>query len=345
MEECENCGRSIGKLETPHVINEHVVCSECHAKIVASQAPAKRESDAVAPSAQHPAVQVIEVPHARRKPSKQTPPHGNGAAMALGVCSLVLGIFALLASWIPFVGCLAIPLAFIGILLGFIGAALALTTRCRGIGFPIGGVICSVIALVIVFTVTGGAATAISQGAKNLSNTMKQTRLQSLEDELAELKEKEKELLDNKSIVEKVTITDESIQWREFSITPSFSLTVTNALDDTVTRINMRGKASSPSRPLPYAEEEFNYSPPGGMPPQSQETLHLSPNLLSGWDVVPKDDSRVVFEVKVIGVETTSGVYETELSKFERERLEELPEKIESLKADIETAEGAKSGR
>src|SRR6266566_4120119 len=26
---CENCGRSIGRLEAPHVYNDHVVCLEC----------------------------------------------------------------------------------------------------------------------------------------------------------------------------------------------------------------------------------------------------------------------------------------------------------------------------
>lgn len=30
MEQCENCGRSIGKLETPRLWSERVVCTECH---------------------------------------------------------------------------------------------------------------------------------------------------------------------------------------------------------------------------------------------------------------------------------------------------------------------------
>lgn len=34
METCENCGRAIGKLETPHVYRaEHIVCSDCKARL------------------------------------------------------------------------------------------------------------------------------------------------------------------------------------------------------------------------------------------------------------------------------------------------------------------------
>ena len=31
-ETCANCGTAIGKLETPCVWQEHVVCAACHAK-------------------------------------------------------------------------------------------------------------------------------------------------------------------------------------------------------------------------------------------------------------------------------------------------------------------------
>ena len=32
-ETCENCGRQIGNLETPHVFRGHVVCADCDAKL------------------------------------------------------------------------------------------------------------------------------------------------------------------------------------------------------------------------------------------------------------------------------------------------------------------------
>ncbi len=39
-ESCENCGRQIGKLETPMLWQEHVVCGECHRRLSACPAPA-----------------------------------------------------------------------------------------------------------------------------------------------------------------------------------------------------------------------------------------------------------------------------------------------------------------
>ena len=33
IEHCANCGRPIGKLETPHLFQEHVVCAECEARL------------------------------------------------------------------------------------------------------------------------------------------------------------------------------------------------------------------------------------------------------------------------------------------------------------------------
>jgi|GEM_PF-5113869 len=38
MEDCENCGTRIGKLETPHLWQERVVCAECHKKLTVASA-------------------------------------------------------------------------------------------------------------------------------------------------------------------------------------------------------------------------------------------------------------------------------------------------------------------
>ena len=34
MDNCDNCGAAIGKLETPNVWQDHVVCAQCYAKLV-----------------------------------------------------------------------------------------------------------------------------------------------------------------------------------------------------------------------------------------------------------------------------------------------------------------------
>lgn len=40
LETCENCGRTIGALETPHVHNDHVVCAECAGHLARSPSSA-----------------------------------------------------------------------------------------------------------------------------------------------------------------------------------------------------------------------------------------------------------------------------------------------------------------
>lgn len=39
MTTCENCGTTIGKLETPCVYDDRVVCSACHKRLVVNQQP------------------------------------------------------------------------------------------------------------------------------------------------------------------------------------------------------------------------------------------------------------------------------------------------------------------
>lgn len=35
MEKCANCNRTIGKLETPCILDDHVLCEECYARLSA----------------------------------------------------------------------------------------------------------------------------------------------------------------------------------------------------------------------------------------------------------------------------------------------------------------------
>jgi len=95
-------------------------------------------------------------------------------ASPLGIAALVLGIIACLGSWIPFLGLLSIPLALIGLLLGFIGFIMAAVNKKTGFAFPVsGGVIC-VIAIAIAIASTGGGAKTLSDIAAQNQQT-KQT--------------------------------------------------------------------------------------------------------------------------------------------------------------------------
>jgi len=47
MDKCENCERTIGKLETPFVLHERVVCRECYGRLVAQAPPVPQANPAL----------------------------------------------------------------------------------------------------------------------------------------------------------------------------------------------------------------------------------------------------------------------------------------------------------
>jgi len=75
---------------------------------------------------------------ARRRAHSDASTRG-GAAHSLGIGSMVLGVVALLFSFIPCIGAFSMPLSGLGLLLGITGGVVALCRSGRGIGFPIAG--------------------------------------------------------------------------------------------------------------------------------------------------------------------------------------------------------------
>jgi hypothetical protein len=69
---------------------------------------------------------------------------------SLGIVSLVLGILAFIASFIPWAGCY--QLGELGLLTGFVSLVIALVKKGNGIGFPIVGTALSLLALVGIFS-------------------------------------------------------------------------------------------------------------------------------------------------------------------------------------------------
>jgi hypothetical protein len=43
MDICENCNRTIGKLETAHVWQNHIVCPSCHSQLAKNPTPQSSE--------------------------------------------------------------------------------------------------------------------------------------------------------------------------------------------------------------------------------------------------------------------------------------------------------------
>lgn len=71
---------------------------------------------------------------------------------SLGIVSLILGVIALLFCWIPIIGVLSFPIAALGVILASIGFLISLTRGGAGIGWPLGGGLVSVLALLVAFT-------------------------------------------------------------------------------------------------------------------------------------------------------------------------------------------------
>ncbi|HVS73146.1 MAG TPA: hypothetical protein VHQ47_17960 [Phycisphaerae bacterium] len=110
-ETCENCGRTIGKLETPRVWQEHIVCGTCHRHLTgtavvpaASVTPSPLEKPPppphvlmVAAERHRPHVQTIEATGKRWK--------GMQAFGSLAiVAGLVLGVMGFTGSGPEFTG-------------------------------------------------------------------------------------------------------------------------------------------------------------------------------------------------------------------------------------------------
>jgi hypothetical protein len=164
-EQCENCGRLIGALETPHIYEDHVVCRQCKDKLSVPRPPAlpsiARPTEIRRASPPPPA--YLETGHVPYAPSVNV--HLPKRASSFGITSLILGIIAFLLCWLPLIGMLTIPLSLLGVIFGSIGLAVALRRQGSGAGYPCAGIAVGLFALLIGLVqvaVVGSAAHAIS---------------------------------------------------------------------------------------------------------------------------------------------------------------------------------------
>lgn len=84
----------------------------------------------------------------------------TGRSSGLGIASLVCGLLALAVAWIPFCGLLpAMLLGVVGAVLGLVG--LFASGGGVGIGFPLAGLLVSILALIVGLVFTFGFAAAV----------------------------------------------------------------------------------------------------------------------------------------------------------------------------------------
>lgn len=90
---------------------------------------------------------------------------------ALGVTSLVLGIIAIIIAFIPFLNIISLPIAVVAIVFGIITVVrLSVKKVCA-----ISGIILSVLAIVIAFSITIFAITIVDKSGKELDRIAKES--------------------------------------------------------------------------------------------------------------------------------------------------------------------------
>lgn len=87
---------------------------------------------------------------------------------------------------------------------------------------------------------------------------------------------------------------------------PKILLRVKNGTAHPVARAFFTGRLVSPGRPVPWLQEDFNYSIPGGVNPGEEATWNLAPNSFSAWGTVNVPDDAGL-EVTVVKLEGPSG--------------------------------------
>lgn len=107
---------------------------------------------------------------------------------------------------------------------------------------------------------------------------------------------------------------------------PIIELKVKNGTSKAVSRAYFRGTIASPNRSVPWYQDSFNYSIPGGLEPGEEATWKLAPNMFSGWGNVnaPADAIFTVTVEQIDGADGKSIYSVREFTKEDHERLEKL---------------------
>jgi len=107
---------------------------------------------------------------------------------------------------------------------------------------------------------------------------------------------------------------------------PIIELTVKNGTDSAVSRAYFVGTLASPNRAVPWLQDSFNYSIPGGLEPGEQATWRLAPNMFSDWGKVEAPaDAILTVEVEQLDGANKEMLFSTKVfSKRDAERLEKL---------------------
>ncbi len=109
-----------------------------------------------------------------------------------------------------------------------------------------------------------------------------------------------------------------------FGSEPKIGLTLRNGTASAVSRAYFRGQVVSAGRAVPWIDEEFNFSLPGGIEPGEPGDWTLSPNTFSEWGNETPDDA--IFIATVIRIDGPDGeaLFDMDFDNQDQERLDVL---------------------
>ncbi len=126
----------------------------------------------------------------------------------------------------------------------------------------------------------------------------------------------------------------------------SIDLVVSNETGRPVSRVYFHALLLTPGRAVPWVDDEFNYSIPGGLEPGETAEWSLRPNMFGSWGNVDEERNDAVLIVRTVGLDGPDGESMTgeRLSDYERNRLTSLLESVEfdgayNIKASLQSYE------
>lgn len=147
--------------------------------------------------------------------------------------------------------------------------------------------------------------------------------------EMSELRQRQEQSQLDRSQMEAFQVLRSRFYMREArygSDQPIMELRVRNDTDHAISRAYFQGTIASPGRSVPWIEETFNYSIPGGLEPGEQAEWNLAPNRFSDWGKVnvPADAVFTVVPYRLDGADGDALFDSGAFSERDEHRLQHL---------------------
>lgn len=155
VEECENCSRTIGRLETAYVWNEHTVCEDCLKRLAGTNPRPE------------PKAKIADYDLSSEVPLMMQSGPPPKSISVWGVVSVIMGCGGLMVTWIPIFGCVGYVPAVIGLISGIVGVLWNVGSKRISIQFPVGGILVSALALAMPFLELGAMSAVVNTSKAN----------------------------------------------------------------------------------------------------------------------------------------------------------------------------------